>query len=314
MANIWYIQVNRHCNNACHFCSNPSNGNNISYERGRELLDDFSAKKYEGIIFTGWEPTLSPDLPRWIAYSKKIGLGNRMISNGMMCANFDFMKRLADAGLELVHFSVYSYNYKVHDFLTDTPWSWKKLMLSIQNALSLGVRVQINTVLNHYNQDHLHTTVQFLCKTFPKIQHFVWNNLDPEMMRKTSTAWSTLPDYDAFQSSLHKAMDFLTWTGRTFRVEKMPLCYIRGYEYASTETRKIVKAEERIIHFLDFREEIRETDFYHEKLSECQKCDLNRICSGIYEAKKYYHYVKVYPQKCSPFEIEEIITKIKKPY
>jgi hypothetical protein len=59
----------------------------------------------------------------------------------------------------------------------------------------------------------------------------------------------------------------------------MPLCYIRGYEWCSTETRKIVKNEERIIHFLDFREEIHETDFEHEKLEACKKCDLNSICS-----------------------------------
>lgn len=312
MANIGYIQVNRHCNNACHFCSNPSNGRNITYQRGIELLDDFKKKNYRGVIFTGWEPTLSPDLPRWLEYSKKIGLENRMISNGMMCANPDFVQRLADAWLELVHFSVFSYNYKVHDFLTDTSGSWKKLMLSIQNAINSWVRVQINTVINHYNQEHLDKTVIFLTKTFPQIQHFVWNNLDPEMMRKTDTAWSTLPNFDSFQPSLKKAMDYLTQTGRTFRAEKMPLCYIPGYEHVSTETRKIVKEEERIIHFLDFREEVRETDFYHEKDEKCKNCDLNTICAGIYERKKYYDFVHVYPQKRSKEELGKIIEKIKK--
>ena len=311
MANIWYIQVNRHCNNACHFCSNPSNWNNITLQRWFELIDDFVKKWYEWIIFTGWEPTLSPDLPKWIEYSKKMWLWNRMISNGMMCANYDFTKRLADAWLELVHFSVYSCYDKVHDFLTDTPWSWERLMKSITNALKCWIRVQINTVINHYNQNHLDKTVIFLTKHFPQINHFVWNNLDPEMMRKTKTALSTLPDYDLFKESLNKAMDYLTSTNRTFRAEKMPLCYIRWYEFCSTETRKIVKEEERIIHFLDFREEIRETDFYHEKLEKCKTCDLNMICSWIYEAKKYYNYVNVYPQKLSKEELEKIILKIK---
>jgi len=209
MANIGYIQVNRHCNNACHFCSNPSNGRNISYERGKELIDDFIERGYKGIIFTGGEPTLSPDLPKWLRYSKEKGIENRMISNGMMCSNPEYVQRLADAGLELVHFSVYSCHDKIHDFLTDTPGSWQKLMKSITNALNSGVRVQINTVINHYNQTHLDKTVKFLVKHFPPIQHFVWNNLDPLMMRKTDTAWSTLPNFDAFQESLHEAMSFL---------------------------------------------------------------------------------------------------------
>lgn len=311
MANIWYIQVNRHCNNACHFCSNPSNWNNITYERGIELLDDFKVKKYYWVIFTWWEPTLSPDLPRWIEYSKKIWLWNRMISNGMMCSSSVFMKRLADSWLELVHFSVYSCYEKVHDFLTDTPWSWKKLMMSITNALKSWVRVQINTVINHYNENHLDKTVKFLVKTFPPITHFVWNNLDPEMMRKTDTALSTLPNFDNFKPSLNAAMLFLKSSWRTFRAEKMPLCYIRWFEWCSTETRKIVKEEERIVHFLDFRESIRESDFEHEKLEWCKKCDLNNICSWIYEHEKYYSYVNVYPQKLTLTEKENIIRQIK---
>lgn len=312
MANLWYIQLNRFCNNQCHFCSNPSNWENISYERGIELLDDLKKRGYDGVIFTGGEPTLSPDLPKFIEYSKSIWLHARMISNGMMCSNEKFVKKLADSGLELVHFSVYSCYDKVHDFLTATPWSFTKLMKSITFALKYGIRVQINTVINHYNETHLDKTAKFLVKYFPQIRHFVWNNLDPEMMRKTATAWSTLPNFDNFKPSLNEALRFLHNSWRTFRVEKMPLCYIRGFEWASTETRKIVKDEERIVHFLDFRETIHETQWGHEKLEKCKKCDLNSICSGVYEWKKYYNYVDVYPQKLDLQEKQKIIELIKK--
>lgn len=202
MANIGYIQVNRYCNNQCHFCSNPSNGKNIPYEKGIALIEDFVSRGYQGIIFTWGEPTLSPDLGRWIEYATKVHMDCRIISNGMRCSQFDYIASLREAGLNLAHFSVYSYNPKIHDFLTATPGSWKKLMLSIKNALKLWIRVQINMVINHYNENHLDTTVQFLTKTFPEIQHFVWNNLDPLMMRKTQVAWSTLPSFDWFEWSL----------------------------------------------------------------------------------------------------------------
>jgi len=275
------------------------------------LLDDFKKKDYAWVIFTWWEPTLSPDLVKWIEYSKKLWLWNRIISNWMKCSDYEYTKSLADAGLELVHFSVYSCYPKVHDFLTATPWSWEKLMKSITNALKCWIRVQINTVLNHYNENHLDKTVKFLTKHFPPIRHFVWNNLDPEMMRPTKIAKSTMPDYDWFKPSLNEAMRYLESTNRTFRAEKMPLCYIRWFEWCSTETRKIVKDEERIVHFLDFREEIHEIDFEHEKLPECSNCDLNSICSGIYEYKEHYNYVKVYPQQLTKKEKEDIVSKIK---
>jgi len=101
------------------------------------------------------------------------------------------------------------------------------------------------------------------------------------MMRKTETAFSTLPDYDAFEKSLHRAMTFLTKTKRTFRVERVPLCYMRGFEHFSTETRKIVKDEERTVHFLDERESIKQKAawFYHDKGKECEGCDLNALCA-----------------------------------
>lgn len=322
MANIWYIQVNRHCNNGCHFCSNPSNGKNITLKKWQEIIDDYINRKYQGVIFTGWEPTLSPDLSRWIEYAKKWWIESRIISNGMMCASFPYMKKLAEAWLELIHFSVYSYNYRIHDFLTDTPWSWKKLMLSIKNALSLWVRVQINTVINHYNQDHLDVTVKFLLKQFPEIQHFIWNNLDPYMMRKTDTALSTLPNFEAFQLPLQRAMQYLDDHSKTFRVERVPLCYMRWYEHFSTETRKIVKNEERMVHFLDEREIIiqKSEAFYHDKWKACEGCDLNIICAWVWMAKPaesfgkshigYYSFVEYKPQKLSLEERKTIVHKI----
>lgn len=322
MANIGYIQVNRHCNNSCHFCSNPSNGQNITYEEGIKIIDDFLVSGYKWIIFTGGEPTLSLDLPKWISYAKEKWIESRMISNGMMTANFDFTKKLSDAWLELVHFSVYSYNPKIHDFLTNTPGSWKKLMLSIQNASSLGIRVQINTVISHYNQSHLDITVQFLMKQFPQIEHFVWNNLDPLMMRKTEVALSTLPDFSLFELPLRRSMQLLISLWKTFRVERVPLCYMRGFEYFSTETRKIVKKEERRIHFLDERwvAEQPTSWFLHDKWEACKKCDLNDICGGIWlhqphhilgeDHPGYYDFVEYRPQKVSSEEKQNIIDTI----
>ncbi len=312
MANIWYIQVNRYCNNACHFCSNPNNGNNISYLKWLKLIDDFVSRKYSWIIFTWWEPTLSPDLDKWIQYSVSKNMNCRIISNGMMCSNLEYITKLKDAWLSLIHFSFYSYIPEIHDFLTNTPGSYKKIVQSIQNALQLWIRVQINCVINKYNQNHLDKTVKFIVKFFPQIQHFVWNNLDPVMMRKTNIAMSTLPNFDIAWIHIVKSLSFLESTWRTFRVEKLPLCFMRWFEYASTETRKIIKSEERIVYFLDNRDLSKEKwkSWKHYKESQCYSCDLKNICAWIWKKKEYYNYVTVIPQKLTKKEKQNIIDKV----
>jgi hypothetical protein len=56
---------------------------------------------------------------------------------------------------------------------------------------------------------------------------------------------------------------------------------------------------------------IHETHWEHEKLDKCKTCDLNSICSGIYEHKKYYNFVDVYPQSRTKQEKIDLIHKIK---
>jgi len=75
----------------------------------------------------------------------------------------------------------------------------------------------------------------------------------------------------------------------------------------------MVKEEERLVYFLDFRESINDKgeDFIHDKFPKCSKCDLNSICAWVYEKESYYNYVKVSPQKLNDKEKEIIIKKIK---
>lgn len=310
MANIWYIQVNRYCNNKCHFCSNPSNGNSIWYDEWKKLIDDFVDSWYQWIIFTWWEPTLSINLDKWISYALDKWIDSRIISNWMKCSDYDYVLSLKKAWLQLIHFSLYSHKEEIHDFLTDTPWSYKKLLEAIQNALKLWIRVQINCVINRYNQAHLDKIAKFVAKCFPQINHFVWNNLDPEMLRDTKIAKSMLPNFDKVSESLREALRFLEKQNKTFRVEKLPICFMEWYEWASTETRKIVKNEERTVHFLDFRWTIidEKNDFYHSKPKVCDSCNLNKICAWVCDHNDFYKDIPLKP--ISDYWPHKIIEKI----
>jgi organic radical activating enzyme len=64
VANIGYIQVVRHCNHFCGFCSNPTTPYTHTFESMSVLVDDFVKRGYFGVILTGGEPSLHPELPR----------------------------------------------------------------------------------------------------------------------------------------------------------------------------------------------------------------------------------------------------------
>ncbi len=128
-----------------------------------------------------------------------------------------------------------------------------------------GIFVTINTVINSYNADHLHLTVKWLIRNFPFVRHFVWNNLDPFMNRVEQNR-HVIAQLQDFEVSLFKAALFLKQNSRTFRIERVPLCYMAEFAEFSTETRKIVKNENRAISFLDKRGDYSQDNFFMKKV------------------------------------------------
>ncbi len=96
------------CNFRCHFCYNPllvlpRNGSD-DQEKGLSPLSPQNLflflrerkSRLEGVVITGGEPTLHPDLPEFIADIKALGYLVKLDSNG---TNPEMLKRLITAGL-----------------------------------------------------------------------------------------------------------------------------------------------------------------------------------------------------------------------
>ncbi len=306
MANIGYMQVVRHCNQYCRFCSNPETPFILDLDTAKRQIDDFAARGYFGIILTGGEPSLSDNIPQIVEYALHKGLHPRMITNGQRLSRRSLAETYVAAGLRHFHVSIHSCKPEIEDFLTGTENSHERAMQALENLSDLGATVNINTVINRYNADHLDQTVEFFVGHFPFLRHFVWNNLDPSMGR-ADTNRDTAPRLGDFEVALHRAMRFLHDGGRTFRVERVPLCYMAEFAWASTETRKIVKGEERMVHFLDEKGTVRQTDFRHLKAPACAQCSYDSICGGLFELGNHYD-----PGELSPvfLPVEPVIKRI----
>jgi len=309
VANIGYIQVVRHCNHFCGFCSNPTTPYVHTFETMKVLVDDLKARGYFGVILTGGEPSLHPELPRIARYAADEGLHVRMITNGWRLADESFAREMAEAGLKLVHVSVYSIRPDVEAHLRGLPDTLPKAFAAVDNAHKYGIEVNINCVINKLNADHLDENIRYWIERHPFIRHFVWNNLDPSMGRAEVNQAEYTPRLADFEVSLHRALRLLHASGRTFRVEKVPLCYMTEFAWASTETRKIVKGEERIVHFLDAKQTVRQTSWEHIYTGACESCTLRTICGGLFDRGEAYDPAELYPVFVSRDAVVEAIIK-----
>lgn len=287
MANLGYLQLTRDCYQRCRFCSNPPTGIDLTDDEMRANIDGLADMGYDGVILTGGEPTLSPLLFPALEHARARGLYSRMITNGQLLADRAFFQRCVDAGLTHIHVSLHSYRPEVHDYITRYPKAWETLVTCLSHVPDLGITVDINTVINAYNADHLHETVMWLCDRFPFIRHFVWNNMDPDGNRAEENP-DCIPRHYEFQVSLELAMEYLHRTGRTFRAERVPLCFMPRFAWASTESRKIIKEEERCIRFLDQKGFVHQLEFLHGKGAACDVCRWDPICAGMYSMAKTF--------------------------
>ncbi|MFO7564901.1 MAG: radical SAM protein [Enhygromyxa sp.] len=314
MANIGYIQVVRHCNHFCGFCSNPTTPYTHTFDSMKVLVDDFVERGYFGVILTGGEPSLHPELPRICAYASEQGLHVRMITNGTRLADKKFARAMAEAGLKIVHVSIYSVIEEVEDQLRGTPGTLPIALQALDNAHEFGIDVNMNCVINKLNADHLDLNIRYFIEHHPYIRHFVWNNLDPSMGRAEVNQDQFTPRLAEFELSLHRACRLLQRSGRTFRVEKVPLCYMTEFAWASTETRKIVKSEERIVHFLDDKQTVRQREWGHKYAEVCEGCSLRSICGGVFDRGGAYDPAELSPVFVSRDAIvEQILTDPKDP-
>jgi len=306
MANLGYLQLTRGCVQACRFCSNPPTGQELTDEQMRGEIDRLVDLRYDGVILTGGEPTTSPVLLPALRYASKRGLQSRVITNGQLLADRGFFAECVQEGLDHIHVSFHSYRPEVHDFITRNPESWDRVVACLTLAPELGVDCDVNSVINTYNADHLHESAIWICSEFPFIRHFVWNNMDPEGNRAEDNP-DCIAKHHEFQISLELAMEYLQRTGRSFRAERVPLCFMRRFAWASTETRKIIKEEERVIHFLDDKGLVRQKEFLHGKGEACDACQFDPICAGMYSMANKYDERELSPIFEDPLPVIEAV-------
>ena len=165
-----YVELTMHfkCNLKCVHCMIEDTMDWLEPEgtdRLQEVCDyNLEHRRWKGVIFTGSEVTLRPDLPDWARQARAHGFEHvRIQTHGMRLANRNYCRELIDAGIDEYFVSVTAADAVTHDAITEIPGSFKKTMAGLENLEDFdGVTTLTNTVITQRSYRQLADIVERL--------------------------------------------------------------------------------------------------------------------------------------------------------
>jgi len=148
--NVGLLRLGFRCNQDCWFCWQGRSWPN-SPEGGKERIDRLADQGSRVLTITGGEPTAFKELPDLVAHAVSRGMSVSLQTNAIGFSRPKLMARLMDAGLEAAFVSFHSADPEVSDAMTRAPGTWVHTVAGIKAALTAGVRVRLNCVVEQAN-------------------------------------------------------------------------------------------------------------------------------------------------------------------
>lgn len=145
------------CNQKCVFCyaagQSYAKAKELSTDEWKKAIDRLRRAGIPMVTFTGGEPTLRSDLPELVEHAK--WFVTRLNTNGVNLTA-DLTAALKQASLDSVQITLYSADEAIHNALVGSV-HFADTVKGIENAISAGLDVSVNTPLCKQNADYLST-------------------------------------------------------------------------------------------------------------------------------------------------------------
>ena len=150
------------CNNRCVGCFSLQE--NAPVMSTREILENLTIGRQRGargLWLGGGEPTLRKDLLPVIVTARRLGYERiKLQTNGMLLAYPDFLKRLVDAGLNEVNFSIKGSTAAIHDHYAGTPGCHKLMLQAMENTRKHNLVIEADVLVYKGNAADLPAMVR----------------------------------------------------------------------------------------------------------------------------------------------------------
>lgn len=263
------VRTGFRCNQDCGMCWQARDWGRYGPEQILVWIDDLRALGASSLIISGGEPTLDPELPRYIEHARSIGLASITLeTNAIQMAKPGNAQRLRDAGLTTAFVSLHSGDADVSDAITRAPGTHARTVLGVRALLDAGVPVVLNAVMTGEGIDRLGALPDFVHDTFgphPLLRSLMISY--PTEPFDRALVPEIVPEPARLRAALREAIDRALALG--IRVRGLdgpcgpPLCAF-GADPRITELRPVPGQ-------VDFRLHV----------AACDRCVVKHVCFGV---------------------------------
>ncbi len=230
------IKITFRCNNLCRFCA-QGHKRDMYPDRGAKTVAGELKKAYasgvRGVVFTGGEPSLHPDILGFVRAAKRTGFKSiQLQTNGRALAYPEFCEKLFKAGLTEIGPSLHGAKAATHDKLTGSAGSFRQTVAGIANAVRTGLAVITNTVITSANYRELPALAALLIKLGVSQYQFAFVHI---VGTAAENSRRIVPRKTAVMPFVKKGLDLGLKAGVPGFTEAIPFCLMKGYEQCVAE-------------------------------------------------------------------------------
>lgn len=149
--------VTRACNLKCVHCYASADASpapdELSFEEGKDLLDQLNDYGVPAVLFSGGEPLVRHDTLDLMAYARSLGLACTLSTNGLLIDDA-VAARLAAMGVKYVGISLDGIG-KTHDKLRGQRGAFDRSLEAITTCQRHGLKVGVRFTIHRFNVTHL---------------------------------------------------------------------------------------------------------------------------------------------------------------
>jgi radical SAM protein with 4Fe4S-binding SPASM domain len=163
---VW--NITKACNMNCAHCYESAGGkkapDELSTEDVLKGIDKLADAGCVIIAFSGGEPTIHPDILKFIEHARRRGIYVAVATNALAFASRETVKKYKQAGLEFAQISLDAATAEIHDNFRGVQGAFEKTVQGIKNCVDEGLFVEVAMTATKTNYKEVSATIELADK------------------------------------------------------------------------------------------------------------------------------------------------------